>query len=225
MARAFCPHFDMPCGTTVCRTDPQSLSQWRRLDRVRITGGGHAFRQAVRREHDVFVGTRPFRAHLLGECLDEQRVVVKRPHARKLDALWQDGCRGVDVFLDAQRRKLRRHGNAHDAPGSDPFDLAYRVGDERSPIAHPHDNGNVEAIGGKLRPKRVTLLARDVGQRRSAADRFLVVGHFLGSALPTARARREPAGGNRPSDRRTPACHEPSTVPPRLAQRQTCANL
>ena len=69
-------------------------------------------------------------------------------------------------------------GMPDDAPGSDPFDLAYRVGDERSPVAHTHDNGNVEAIGGKLRPKRVTLLERDVGQRRSAADRFPVVGHF-----------------------------------------------
>jgi hypothetical protein len=57
--------------------------------------------------------------------------------------------------------------------------LAYGIGDERAPVAHAHGHWKRETVGRELRLQRATLLQGDVGQRRAAANRFPVVGHFF----------------------------------------------
>ena len=127
--------------------------------RIRIASRGDPLRQAVRGEDDLFAWLRPAAQQFLCERLNQQRVIVKRTHARELHAGREDGFGGVHVFLDAERRELGRQRNADDPPRAGARDVAHGVGDERPPVAHADNNRHIQAVGGQLCLQRVALLS------------------------------------------------------------------
>ena len=90
-------------------------------------------------------------------------------------------------FLDAQRRELRRHGNADDARDTGAAEFVERVLDERLPVAHPDGHRHV---GSEPRPQRRSLRVRDVGERRAPADRLRSCARI--SATSSSEAGRPP---------------------------------
>jgi hypothetical protein len=138
-----------------------------RLDRFHGKG--------VRGEHDELVLFRSGGADTLGKGVDEQRVRMKRFHG--IEAHTGRHRRGsrIDVLLHAQCRELRRHRDAEDALNAGARQLANRVLDERMPVAHPDRDGHV---GPEACAQGVCLRTRQIGERRSAADRRVVVAHL-----------------------------------------------
>ena len=92
--------------------------------------------------------------------------------------------------------------------------LGERVLDERLPVAHADRDRDVRA---EPRAQRRRLRQRDVGQRRAAADRLVVVRASRRRARRTAAARRAPAAD-------TPASRRATTgVPWAISRTPVCA--
>ena len=148
--------------------------------RVRIAGGGHALRQAVGGEHDVFIGLRLFGEHFLGECLDEQRMIVKRPHARELDARRQARLVAASMYfctLSVENCGASGMPTMRRAPVASMSRIASAMNGRQ--LRMPTTTGMSRPSAASCACKRLALLEREVGQRRAAADRFPVVRHLL----------------------------------------------
>ena len=129
----------------------------------------------MRGEHDELVGFGRRRAHSLGERVEQQRMCVKRLDGFECHSGRKGSSRGVDVLLHAERRKLRRERNANHPRHAGPSEPGERVVDQRRPVAHADRNRN---LATETRLQRIGLRLREVGQRRPASDRLVVVPHL-----------------------------------------------
>ena len=135
----------------------------------------------------VFWPAREPVGHARGERVDQPRRVVIARDVLELDlpAMQVETVRDPLLVLRHRQRAEVRGENESDCPCDAVLDhLADDVLDPRRPVPHPE----VAAIAvAELLGESVDLLARDLEQRRAAADRAVVLGDLL-DYVPRRRA-------------------------------------
>ena len=116
----------------------------------------------MRGEDDLLAVETASSAHALGKRREEQWMIVERLHGHEGDPLRQRRNGAVLIFRDAQRRELRSQRDADDAGHAPRGQIGHRLLDERLPVAHADDDGD---LGSETMGQRLALRQRQLGQR------------------------------------------------------------